>query len=80
MPTSFCLSYGEAMKNYLTLADRLVARVAPDMKDYRAVKTEELGCKGCAFFKMNVQCSAIPCQRSTARPYPVQYVKKEARP
>ncbi len=48
----------------------------PDLDKYRKVRSEETGCNGCVFRKMQVKCSAIPCQPSVARPYPVHYKEK----
>lgn len=64
------------MKKYETTDQRIADCIVPNLSDYKKVRNEENGCKGCDFFKMNVQCSKIPCQPSVARPYPVQYKKK----
>ena len=64
------------MKKYETLKQRLDDRIKPDLTEYEKVRTEETGCKGCAFFKMNVKCSDMKCQPMVSRPYPIQYRKK----
>lgn len=54
--------------------------IIPDIDDYRKVRSEFGGCAGCRFRdKVDgkfVKCSAIPCQPSLHRPYPVIFKEK----